>query len=525
MDRVGYSPLSPMARYVIEAFEKKIVPAHEEAKITVNPVVSKFASWYERLRNAMEYREEEVILRATIERILKRRLLLGGNAKTTAEPLVRELLWARYLPDTEIPQSAVDKVEESIDLYLSLRLKILEKYKIPDVVINEWTYHLMSTDIQYILHPNHEREIMANFMFHVLRDDVMIVDDSEQTKDAQVFIAVRKAFARDDLAFLRYHLFRQFFGKLTRQNLEYTSENFMAGFREIINQINYPGREKVYTYVKRRTAAFLILEDVLHTYRDTLPQLLENAEEFEKAILEACDERYKGIRSKVNRAIIRSVLFILLTKVVFAFVVEGTYEKIFFHGINYLSISLNTTIPPLLMIIVSLFIQTPGVDNSRRILSYILELLYEENPRLGSTLELKKARKKHRFDAVFNILWFLAFILSFGLIDFALRKLHFNIISQFVFMFFLAIVSFFSYRISLIAHTYTVGEKQNLFTPIVDFLFMPVIRVGRQLSQSIAQVNIFIFFFDFFIETPFKLLFAFFEQWFYYLHTKTEELE
>jgi hypothetical protein len=54
---------------------------------------------------------------------------------------------------------------------------------------------------------------------------------------------------------------------------------------------------------------------------------------------------------------------------------------------------------------------------------------------------------------------------------------------------------------------------------------MPVIRVGRNLTQSIAQVNIFLMFFDFFIEAPFKYLFAFFDQWFHFLHAKTEELE
>src|SRR5260370_33463116 len=107
-------PLSPLARAVIESIEKKDSHHHEERKITVNPIVSKFASWYERLRNAMEFREDEVVLRATIERILKRRLLLGGNGRTTAEPLVKELLWARYLPDNEISRSVVKRVEESI---------------------------------------------------------------------------------------------------------------------------------------------------------------------------------------------------------------------------------------------------------------------------------------------------------------------------------------------------------------------------------------------------------------------------
>jgi hypothetical protein len=92
-------------------------------------------------------------------------------------------------------------------------------------------------------------------------------------------------------------------------------------------------------------------------------------------------------------------------------------------------------------------------------------------------------------------------------------------------MFFLAIVSFLAYRISLLANVYRVGEKQGLGTLLVDFLFMPIIRVGQKLTQGISQINIFLMLFDFFIEAPFKFLFAFFDQWFYFLHNKTEEME
>ncbi len=188
--------------------------------------------------------------------------------------------------------------------------------------------------------------------------------------------------------------------------------------------------------------------------------------------------------------------------------------------------ALNVTIPPLLMIIVSFFISAPGIENSKQVLAYIKQLLAEQNPRLGSKLAVASAPKKDKAtDNVFNALWLFGFVLTFGGMIFILSKLGFNPVSQFIFIFFLAIVSFLSYRISLIASTFKVGEKQGLTTLAVDFLFMPVIRVGRHLTQSIAQVNIFLMFFDFFIEAPFKYIFAFFDQWFHFLHAKTEELE
>ncbi|MGH7203847.1 MAG: hypothetical protein ACREHC_05380 [Candidatus Levyibacteriota bacterium] len=522
---VNFRPLSSLAKYLVESIESKQAHSEEERRITVNPIVTKFASWYERLRNAMEFREDEVILRATIERILKRRLLLGGNGKTTAKPLVKELLWARYLPADDIGESVAHKIEEIIDLHLSMRLRILAKHKFSESVINEWTYDLMSADIQYILNTKRPKELIANFMFHVLKDDVVIEEEAVETKNAQVFIAVRKAFARDDLAFLRYHLFCQYFGRLTPKTLDYTVDHFVAGYNEIHRQMVYPGREKVYTYVKRRTAAFFIFEDVLESQKANLKTILENEEELREVVFEACEKRYNSISIRVRTAIIRSVIFLIFTKVGFAFFVEGAYEKFVYGAIHWPQIIINTSAPPLLMIIVSLFIRTPGNDNSERIFTYITRLLYDDDPVLGNKLLVSKMQVEKGFGTAFNILWSIAFVISFGAIIIVLTKLNFNIVSQTIFIFFLAIVSFLAYRISLLANVYRVGEKQGVGTLLVDFFFMPVIRVGRNLTQGISKINIFLMLFDFFIEAPFKYLFAFFDQWFYFLHSKTEELE
>lgn len=513
--------LSPLAKVVIERFEKEQEINHEH-KITVNPFVSKVATAYEKLRNAMEYREDEAVLRATIERILRRRLLLGGTAKTTAEPLVRELIWARYLPDNSVPESVVEKVEDSINLYLQLRVSVLEKHPIKLGQINEWTYHLMSCAIEEVLNPKPEKETVANFMYQVLQDHVTIIDDTEETRNAQVYLAVRRAFARDDLAFLRYHLFKLYFGSLKHTNVEQISADFLQGYKEINQQLSYIRKDKIYTYVKRRTAAFFILEDVLREYKGKLHELFSDEAAFERAIVDACNTRYEGISTKVRRAIIRSVIFILFSKVIFAFSIEGTYERLVYGHILWPSLIINTSIPPLLMVIVGFFIRTPGDSNTRRIYEYNKQLLTEEQPRLGSELTLKKEKDKP--DATFNTLWAGAFILSFGSIIFVLTQLNFNPMSQFIFIFFLTIVSFLAYRISLTATLYTVGEKQSFMTPIVDFLFLPIIRVGRRLTHSISQVNFFLFLFDLFIETPFKVFFAFIERWFKFLHEKSEDL-
>ena len=487
--------LSKLFDMVVDRFAHPHVGPNHEHKITVNPFVSKMASAYEKLRNAMEYREEEVILRATIERILRRRLLLGGNAKSTAEPLIRELIWARYLADNEVPESAVAKIEDVIDVYLSLRLKILEKHQMGVGKLNELIYHLMSSSIEHVLNPNNEKQIIANFMYKVLLDDVEILDETEETRNAQVYLAVRRAFAKDDQAFLEYHIFTLYFGELTKHSLDHIIENFPAGLKEINRQLVYHKRDRIFSYVKKRAAAFFVLEQLMRENKEGLKTLLTDEQKVQEKVQEICDRQYKSISSKVRRAIIRSVIFILMTKVLFAFAIEGTYERLFYGAIQWTTLLINTSIPPLLMIVVSLFIRSPDQKNTNKIYSFTQALLYDESPRLGGRLQIHKNADKP--NVVFSFLWLSAFIISFGAIISLLSALHFNIVSQVIFIFFVTIVSFLAYRISLSAHDFSVGDKQDLLTPFIDFLFVPVIRVGRRFTQSISQINFFLFLFVF----------------------------
>lgn len=519
---------SQLANFLVNFFEgeRNFAQGGEGNKITVNPLVSEVASWYEKLRTAMDYRAEEVILRAAIERILKRRLFLGGTGQTIAEPLIRELVWARYFSTGRISEATIKKVAGKIDLYLRLREKIFSAHKKPHKDIDEWISQLMSSDLEQILNPNTEEDMMRNFMFQVLKEKIEILDDTRETRDAQVFLAVSRAFAKDDKTFLRFHLFKQFFGELKEENLETVALGFLDYYKETTRQLNYRLRERIYTYVKSQTPPFLILRDIFMVYRGNIRSLLASREHLKEVVFRACEARYAGIAENVRRALIRSIIFILLTKAVLALAIEGTYETLVSGQIFWSSMALNISIPPLLMIIAAFFIRTPGRDNSERIFSRIESLLFDSPPELSYPLRLKLAPDKTKplQNAAFTLLWLSAFVLSFGFIFFILARLNFNILTQGVFVFFLAVVSFLSYRISQTAHTYTVEERSGLITPVVDFLFIPIVRVGRHLTEGITQFDIILFIFDFVIETPFKGLFAFFEQWFFFLQRKREEL-
>lgn len=517
--------LSPLANAVVGIFAKEEAK-NNEPKITVNRFLSEIASWYEKFRNSMDIRDDEVVLRSAIERILKRRVILGGKGETIAEPLLRELVWARYFPNNTIPESMVRDVAHTIDIYMSLRQNILQRKTLKESVATEWMFQLMSCHIARLLSPNVEKNTVSNFMYHILKDGLVIQDDTEDTKNVQMYLAVRRAFAKDDIAFLRFYLFQQLFGDLSDETLEHTQKHFLNGYKEIEKQLNYPLKEKIYMIARKQTPIFFILEDILRKDGKHFASLIKDQEAFSKEVFAACNIRYKTIARKVRTAIVRSVIFLLITKALFALGVEGTYDRWRYGHVVWTSIGVNTGIPPLLMIVVSLFIKTPGQDNSERILAKIKTVLTEANPRIthNVTLTVHPAKKRSVISYVFAGLGLLAFVLSFGFIIWVLTQLHFNIVSQLIFIFFVTVVSFLSYRINATAHMYSIDAKQGLITPLIDFLVIPIVRVGMYLTEGISQINVIIFVFDFLIEAPFKGIFGFFEQWFSYLHAKREDL-
>src|SRR3989344_4176336 len=476
--------LSKTSKFLISAIEERRHINNEET-ISVNPVVSELASWYEKFRTAMDYRDDEVILRSTIERILKRRLLLGGNGATVAPPLIRELIWARYFPDLSVPESKVTRVSSTIDLFLKLEDEINRKHKINRASVNEWIMQLLSSEIEDILKPSPQKETMCNFIYHLFQGRISIIDDSEETRDIQVFIAARRAFANDDLALLRFHLFKHYFGKISH-NFDKIAEDFPEAQIKLTKQLSYSLKDKIYVYVKNQTVPFLILDDILRNSHGA-QALIADSESLNLALLEACNSRYKTIRAKVKRAIVRSVIFIFFTKAVFALFIEGTYERFIYNRIIWSSIALNTLTPPLLMVLVGLFIKTPSKENSFRIVTKINSILFEENPVLNPPLVVRKKPKKTEpiLGLVFFLLWLATFVLSFGAIIFVLNKLGVNPASQGVFVFFLAIVSFISYRINRTANMYVLrDDRDSLGLLLADFFFMPFIQVGRRLTTA-----------------------------------------
>lgn len=495
-----------------------------EQGVTVSRTVSAAAVLYEAARNAVEFRAEHLIRRAAIERILKRRLLTKSSGLGIAESLVRELLWARYLENGVLPHSKVIEIQETINKYVEFRNEVLSTCS-PNTKnkYSDWIIGIASCEIEKKLAPAPNREALTNFVYQTLKNRVTLEGENDQKiNNIQAYIAVHRSYALSDEPIIRFHLFLSYFpnwienetGEIKKISLE-----FSKVYQEIETLLAHPAKDKLKQFIKKEAAPFFVIRDLAETNPQEFPGIVSHPAILTEKAKDLLNNRYLETRSRLRRAATRSIIYIFLTKMVFALLIELPFDLLL-KKTNYLAITINTLFPPFLMFLVTASASLPDNQNTERVIEKIKEYLYEENEKTDKiNITLKKPSPK-----AFSVIYFLTFIIIFGLIIGLLDKLGFSIVSKIVFLFFLTLVSFFGYRVRLDTKDYVIREKESVFTPITDFVFLPILRVGQWLSGELAQINFLIFFLDFIIEAPFKAFFRVIEEWIHFIRIKKEEI-
>jgi len=505
----------------------KATPIKPETAISVSHAVSKAAVAYEKARNAVEFRAEHLLRRAAIERILKRRFITNSSGVGVGELLVRELLWARYLDEDKVSQEKIDEIQETVYKYISLRNLLLQKNpEQNEGKITDWLVGIASCEIEKKLSPAPIREALTNYVYQTLKQRFSIVgEDSKKMSDIQSYIGVHRAFAENDDPIIRFHLFLTFFPdwmEAKKSDVNSLIPRFNSVYQEIENYLNYPLAKQIRRTFKGEMAPFFVIRDLVNEQPEDFKEIISDPTKLEGAAKKILKKRYQQTRTKLRRAATRSIIYIFLTKMLFALILEVPFDFII-GKTNYTAIAINTFFPPLLMFMETVSIRVPGEDNTKRVIAKIKEYCFEASSS-KTELKIKNQSEKSKLSTIFNSLYLLTFVFIFGLIVWLLNRLHFNFVSQGIFLFFVCVVFFFAHRVRLITKDYVYQEKERALTPFADFVSLPILRVGQVLSAELAQINFLIFVFDFIIEAPFKAFFEIIEDWFKFIRIKKEEI-
>ncbi len=526
--------LSDLTKKLISSYKdiKQKAPADDYTKLTVSQTVSFLALVYEKVRNAIEYREDHLIRRAALERILKRRLALNPEGKNESENVLRELMWARYFANGSLGQTDIRDVQKIIDKYLKLRRTLLVgRNSESKHHVSQFLLDLFTAEMEEFLNPA-DSKIESNFTYYIfqtLREKVKIEDTDEKQKDTYLYIAIEKAYRKSDTAFARYHLFRLFYKPIADyadDGEEEMISKLPAIFKKIDELVANPTVEKLVRFTRKQLPSYLILFSVIRQNNGSIDSILASKSLLWTNVEQTAREKYAQIRSRLNILAFRSLIYIFITKMLLALVLEVPLSQLVYGEISYLAIGINSLFPPLMMLVIILSVSIPGEDNTKRLYFRIMDII-DSDPTFEKTVALITKKAKYRrplLIAGFTILYSLTFIVTLYLIHRILRVIEFNILSEALFIFFISVVAFFAYRIKHLANLYRLEEKGSIFSPLFDFFFMPILSLGKIFNEGVARINFFIVLFDFIIEAPFKLIIEVIEEWITFVRNKKEEI-
>ncbi len=511
-------------------------------RIKVSDIISKMAFYYEKIRNSVDYKEEHLLRKNAIERILKRHIVIEGaisikalDSLAISKHLITELIRAGYLPNDTLPETKIDEIGEVISKYLSLRHHSQQVVKHQSSEekngILAWIISVAASDIEERLGKSQVDVAVIDYMYEILSENIKLPKNSpyHEEKDVQIFLGIHRSllkFDREMLSFILFKYYNSNWQEASNADIEQTAVDILALKKAINDQIDHPLAEQLNRIISRYTVFFSILIDVIAESPEGVYECFsKDPKAFPRKIKQVCATRYKEARAKLWRAAVRSIIYIFITKSIFVLILEIPATKFFGEEMNISSLIINILFPALLLFFIVFFTRLPSEANTDKIVEGIEEIVFSEKQK-RETFKLRKGIKRGAvMNATFGILYIVTFFISFGIVVWGLNKIDFNWVSIIIFLFFLAFVSFFSIRIRKNARELIiVPPKENILSFFADFFYVPIVVAGKWLSEKFSRLNVFVFILDFIIEAPFKIFVEIAEEWTNYVKERKEDI-
>ncbi len=498
----------------------------EGQRIKVHAAVSRFAVLYERIRNAVDYKDDHLLRRAAIQRILKRQLILESDPQSVAEQLIRELIGARYLANGELPETVYAEVALLIKKYLSV-----ESTRAGSKRQFIWLRSILAVEIEEALVDATSDKALVTFLYERIVERIKVtgVNVSDADVRMQAYLACYRTLLKVEDNVLAFKLLRAYVPEWLRATdwLDYprpVAERLVEAEQRIKASLVYPLALKFQRTVKPWAVALIVLRDVLTEKNVQVCALIEKPEALRREVARLSERHYNAAKTRLRRGAMRAIIYLFLTKMILALVLEIPLEHIWYKEVALPALLVNLLFPPCLMFLVALFIRVPDKANTLRLQTMVEGLLSSEPLPLK---EIRISKQRSLLGGVlFGLIYMATFAVVFGTVGFVLMVLKFTWVSAAIFIFFLCLVSFFAFRLRQNSREMVIVEsKESLRSVFIDLLSIPILRAGHWLSRSISRLNVFLFFFDFLFEAPFKLFLTVLEEWLAYLQEKKEELQ
>jgi hypothetical protein len=501
-------------RLVHDAQDRERADSEMQEKLHVQTTGAGLTYLYESLRNASENAEENLLLMRAIRRFFKRVYLTPDfKLDDIGEDLVTELTLAGYLENDSVTVKTVNEISHLVRDYTHLRTKLLQKF--PRKTADAWALEPMSAAIEHKLRDHKLNVAFVDFAYNYFLgaiDVEAVFGKKPASYEATLFVAVQQSLLRADLAAIRMSL-------TTRYQIPLSRAVEFAKFNAQVDQIiASPALKKLINLVGRNGAPFRIALLAASNDENAAERLGSDRSYSEQYNL-AINEAYKSVSQNISRGIVRSVIFLIITKFIIGIAAEVPYD-IWVHGaVQWLPLVVNLALPPLYMIALRLTLLMPSTGNTHALNREITRILFEPIPSKPSI----KGRRK-TFGAGWNMAYSIIIVAVFaGVAWLLMHYAHFEWIHLIIFFIFISTASFLGFRLSRSIREIEIGdEAQTSVTTIRDFLYMPFVAVGRKINETYAKINIVSRFLDMFVELPLKTILGFVRRWSSFLSAKKD---
>jgi hypothetical protein len=496
----------------------------EDMRITVHAAVTRISVLYERLRNAVDYREEHLLRKGAIIRILTRQLVLDVDPINIAQNLIRELIAARYLPNAALPESLIDEAAVVIRKY-----QAVEHAKVGDERHKRWILGIVATELEELLVDPQREKALVTFLYEQLAGSIRLhgVEIDETERRLEIYIACYRTLLKADDEQIAYKYLRAYCQEWMRPGEWVDAPRSVAerlvGLEPYIRtRISSILAQRFVRAVRPWSVSLQMLVDALDNEKEK-GELLSSTADTRVAVAAAAEKRQKRANARLRRGTVRAMIYLFITKIVFALAIEVPIEIYAYGSVAMLPLGINIALPPVIMFFVGVFIRRPDTTNKLRIVEYAETLL---SPKGVVPFDIRFPRRRRGVSrAVFGFVYFMMFVVTFGVIGKALWDFGFSAAAILVFFLFLCLVSFFGYRLRQTSREILViPPKDRLLTSLADFFMLPILRAGRWLSVSISRINVFTFILDIIFEAPLKLFLSALEESLRFIKEKKEEL-
>jgi len=515
--------------------------------LEVDELASKIASAYEQMRKVIDWKEENLLRRGAIERILKRRLiseiygisiLPNLNAEEMAKPMILELMRSGYFDNGKVAKQQIQETKNILNKYI----KILSQTKLSSQQSDKhiknrmnfytWMLEIAACEIEEVLAPAFKENALLNLMTNVLYSRTRIVPSDEVSdfdKLIQIYIGAQRNLYNFDEPIVAYNVIKlrfPFWIKEDPSSIKRVTEEVEQIRAQVDQDLNSPLRKNFAKVCGRYDAAYRLIGDMLDRINNTPEQVIEqvtNFDVFSELFEAAYLERKKSLKGRLFRAAIYSTLSIFVAGA-FSFVIfEGPVARLAGENFSLFSLFIDLFIPSAIMFLLVIIIRPPSDRNMKVVKKEIQKIVHAQNSE--DVYEVDLTRKPNKilntiFLAVSTACGLLAMYFVFWI--FKVARVPWT--SMYIDTINVAMVFFASMAIKQKSKEITIEDRANFFEFLIDLFSIPMAKMGQWFSNKWKEYNVVAALFTALIDTPFSALISLVEDWRNFIKERSSEI-